>query len=338
MVKKEESKEILNIEKDMEELISKLDDKETENIVKEFYKSVAKFNNYSFNNIWLLNSQAKQRGINLSYVASFKEWSQMDVMVNKGRKALNIFAPKQNYEIKRDEENKPILIDGKYQYVLDENNQKIKTSVSFLLVPVFDATQTNALESGKIKTLTYRNQDETISNEMLNNLYKEVQDKYNIKIEEKKLEPNLGGYYQKNKNLIVINNHSLKSTNSKVGTLFHELGHHLLHGQDNYKDIHLDTGQKEGERESVSYIISKFLDIEQKSELYLKSWDRNASNMKEHLESIVRASKEIFKTIDFKEIFEKEFKRQELTKVYLNTLIEDKSVSIKSEHNLSLQA
>lgn len=340
MVKKEESKEVLNIEKDLEELISKLDYKETEDIVREFYKSVAKFNNYSFNNIWLLNSQAKQRGINLSYVASFKEWSQMEVMVNKGRKALNIFAPKQNYEIKRDEENKPIIIDGKYQYVLDENNQKIKTSVSFLLVPVFDASQTNALETGKIKTLHYRNQDETISVEMLNDLYKEVENKYNIKIEEKKLEPSLGGYYyQKNKkNLIVINNHSLKSTNSRVGTLFHELGHHLLHGQDNYKDIHLDTGQKEGERESVSYIISKFLDIEQKSELYLKSWDRNRVNMKEHLETIVKTSKEIFKTIDFKEIFEKELQRQELTKVYLDTMIEDKSVSIKSQNNLSLQA
>jgi len=338
MVKKEETKEVLNIEKDLEELILKLDDKETENIVKEFYKSVAKFNNYSFNNIWLLNSQAKQRGINLSYVASFKEWSQMEVMVNKGRKALNIFAPKQNYEIVRDEEGKPIInIDGKYLYLLDENNQKIKTSVSFLLVPVFDATQTNALETGKIKTLTYRNQDETISSEMLNDLYKEVQDKYNIKIEEKKLEPSLGGYYQKNKNLIVINNHNLKSTNSRVGTLFHELGHHILHGQDNYKDIHLGTtGQKEGERESVSYIISKFLDIEQKSELYLKSWDRNAINMKEHLERIVRASKEIFHMIDFRGIFEKELQRQELTKVYLDTMIEDKSVSIKAEQTLSL--
>lgn len=338
MTKKEESKEILNIEKDLEELISKLDYKETEDIVREFYKSVAKFNNYSFNNIWLLTTQAKQRGINLSYVASFKEWSQMDVMVNKGRKALNIFAPKQNYEIKRDEENKPIIVDGKYQYVLDEYNQKIKTSVSFLLVPVFDASQTNALETGKIKILTYRNQDETISNEMLNDLYKEVQDKYNIKIEEKKLEPNLGGYYQKNKNLIVINNHNLKSTNSKVGTLFHELGHHLLHGQDNYKDIHLDTGQKEGERESVSYIISKFLDIEQKSELYLKSWKMDSSTIKEHLERIVKTSKEIFKTIDFKEIFEKELQRQELTKIYLDTMVEDKSVSIKSQNNLSLQA
>jgi hypothetical protein len=110
----------------------------------------------------------------------------------------------------------------------------------------------------------------------------------------------------------------------------------LLHGQDNYKDIHLDTGQKEGERESVSYIISKFLDIEQKSELYLKSWDRNRVNMKEHLERIVKTSKEIFKTIDFREIFEKELQRQELTKIYLDTMIEDKSVSIKSEQTLSL--
>ena len=58
--------------------------------------------------------------------------------------------------------------------------------------------------------------------------------------------------------------------------------------------------------------------------------------MKEHLERIVKTSKEIFKTIDFKEIFEKEFKRQELTKVYLDTLIEDKSVSIKAEQTLSL--
>ena len=74
MVKKEETKEVLNIEKELDMLILKLDDKETENIVKEFYKTVVKFNNYSFNNIWLLNSQAKQRGINLSYVASFKEW------------------------------------------------------------------------------------------------------------------------------------------------------------------------------------------------------------------------------------------------------------------------
>ena len=58
--------------------------------------------------------------------------------------------------------------------------------------------------------------------------------------------------------------------------------------------------------------------------------------MKEHLERIVKTSKEIFKTIDFKEIFEKEFKRQELAKVYLDTMIEDKSVSIKSEQTLSL--
>lgn len=60
--------------------------------------------------------------------------------------------------------------------------------------------------------------------------------------------------------------------------------------------------------------------------------------MKEHLEKIVKTSKEIFKTIDFREIFEKELQRQELTKIYLDTIIEDKSVSIKSQNNLSLQA
>ena len=58
--------------------------------------------------------------------------------------------------------------------------------------------------------------------------------------------------------------------------------------------------------------------------------------MKEHLERIVKTSKEIFHMVDFRGIFEKEFKRQELTKIYLDTMIDDKSVSIKAEQTLSL--
>lgn len=314
-----------NIEKDLEELIEKLDSKETEQVVKEFYSTVAKFNNYSFNNIWLLNSQAQQRGMNISHVASFKDWSEMEVSINKGRQALKVFAPKQNYQIQRDSENKPIKDEkGRYKYILDENNQKIKTDISFFLVPVFDASQTNAYELGKIKTLSYRNSDSTISSEMLEELYEEVQSKFKITIEEKNLQESLGGYYQVSNKHIVINSNPKKSINSKVGTLFHELGHHLMHGKDNYKDIHLNTGQKEGERESVAYIVSKFLGITQNSELYLKSWDRDSKNMKEHLKRIVDTSKHIIKTINFTSIFEKELRRENLNNEYLDSLIEDK--------------
>ena len=59
--------------------------------------------------------------------------------------------------------------------------------------------------------------------------------------------------------------------------------------------------------------------------------------MKEHLERIVRASKEIFHMVDFRGIFEKELQRQELTKVYLDTLIEDKSpIPLKQERVIDL--
>lgn len=330
MSQNEKSEKVLNIEADLEELIKKLDKPETEQIIKEFYSTVAKFNNYSFNNIWLLQNQAMQRGMDLSYVASFKDWSEMEVSINKGRKSLKVFAPKQNYKIERDEENRPIKIDGKYKYVLDENKQKIKTDLSFFLVPVFDASQTNAKELGKLKSLDYRNQDETISDEMLQELYTEVKSKFELSIEERNLNDKaLGGYYQKTKKHIVINSHPSKSNNSKVGTLFHELGHHLLHNSEDYKRIHLDTGQKEGERESVSYIISKYVGIEQKSELYLKSWDRDAKNMREHLERIVRASKTIIKTIDFEKVFAYEHQREELTKEYLNTLVQNTKMPIQ---------
>ena len=314
-----------NIEKDLEELIKKLDSPETEQLVKEFYSTVAKFNNYSFNNIWLLNSQAQLRGMDISYVTSVKEWSEMEVQVTKGRVALKVFAPKQNYKIQRDEENKPIVDEkGRYKYLLDENNQKIKTDMSFILVPVFDASQTNARELGKIKDLSYRNPYSTISKEMLEELYEEVKKKFNITIEEKLLNEALGGYYEVNRKNIVINSNPKKSINSKVRTLFHELGHHLMHGKDNYKKIHLDTGQKEGERESVAYIVSKFIGITQNSELYLKSWDRDAKNMKEHLKRIVDTSKHIIKEIDFDTVFENELKRENLTNEYLDSLLENR--------------
>jgi Zn-dependent peptidase ImmA (M78 family) len=318
---------ILNIEQDLEELIQRLDTPQTEQIIKEFYSTVAKFNNYSFNNIWLLQNQATQRGMNLTSVASFKDWSEMEVSVKKGRKALKVFAPKQNYKIQRDSENRPIKINGKYKYILDENKQKIKTDLSFFLVPVFDASQTNAVELGKLKSLEYRNQDETISDEMLKELYKEVQSKFQLSLEERNLNDTaLGGFYQKSKKHIVINSHPSKSNNSKVGTLFHELGHHLLHNNEDYKRIHLDTGQKEGERESVAFIISKYLGVEQKSELYLKSWERDAKNMKDHLERIVRVSKHIIKTMDFETTFKNELHREELTKGYLDTLVQEPKV------------
>lgn len=329
-----------NIEKDLEELIKKLDSPDTEQIVKEFYSTVAKFNNYSFNNIWLLNSQAQFRNMNLSYVTSFKEWQKMEVKVNKGRQSLKVFAPKQNYKIERDIENKPIKDSkGRYKYILDENNQKIKTDISFILVPVFDASQTNAQELEKIKPLSYRNPYSTISSEMLEELYEEVKKKFNITIEEKELEEALGGYYQVSNKHIVINSNPKKSINSKVGTLFHELGHHLMHGKDNYKMIHLDTSQKEGERESVAYIVSKHLGITQNSELYLKSWDRDANNMKEHLKKIVDTSKQIIKEIDFDTIFDNELKRENLTNQYLDSLINNKKepkLEQKNEIYLSL--
>ncbi|WP_072679520.1 ArdC-like ssDNA-binding domain-containing protein [Arcobacter sp. LA11] len=340
---KNENKQIdtkqFNIEKDLEELIKKLDNPKTEEIVKEFYSNVARFNNYSFNNIWLLNSQAQLRAMDLSYVSSFKQWQNMEVKVNKGRQALKVFAPKQNYKVQRDENNKAIKDSkGRYKYILDNNNQKIKTDISFILVPVFDVSQTNAKELEKIKPLSYSNPYSTISKEMLQELYEEVKKKFNVSIEEKKLKESLGGYYQISNKHIVINSNSKKSLNSKVGTLFHELGHHLMHGQDNYKKIHLDTSQKEGERESVAYIVSKHIGITQNSELYLKSWDRDANNMKEHLKKIVDTSKEIMKEIDFETIFENELKRDNLTNEYLDSLIEKKKEPIlnKEYNNLYL--
>lgn len=320
-----------NVQADLEELIKKLDNPNTEKTVKEFYDTVAKFNNFSFHNCWLLNNQAKQRGVNLSYVTSLKDFNELGATVQKGAKSLKVFAPKQNYEIQRDSEGKTIKDrNNRYKYILDEKGEKIPTSISFIQVPVFDISQTNAKEKGLVPKLNYRNNSNSISKEMLEDLYKEVQDKFQVKVEEKNInDDDLGGYYQKDKKQITINSNPSKTPSSKLGTLFHELAHHLLHGHDNYRAIHLDKGQKEGERESVRYIVSKAFNITQDSQLYLKSWDRDSENLQNHLKYISDTAKRIIKTIDLKMILEKELKEDSLKKSYLNSLIENSSNEVR---------
>lgn len=309
-----------NIEEHLSKLIEKIDSPERKQEILEFYKRVSCFNNYSFHNIWYLKSQAKERGMNISYIASFKELKELGATIKKGSRSLKVFAPKQNFKIKRDNEGKPLKNKkGKYIYELDEHGKKIPTNLGYIPVPVFDVSQTNAQEKNLLPTLNYRNEENTLSKEMLSSIIKQVEKTYDVKIELKDLQDiNLGGFYIKSDKSITINDGNQRSNNTIVGTLFHELRHHILHNKEDYEAIHLDRGEKEGERESVSYILTQHLGIEQKSHLYLKSWDRNEKNMRSRLTRIVNASKDIMKNIDFDSIINEELEREKITSYYLD--------------------
>lgn len=328
------------VKEQLEKMLSKASDEETKQELLKFYREVAKFNNFSFQNILRLMQQSLERGnFDISYVQSGKKWVNDGVRINKGEKAMKVLAPKTMYEIERGEDGKPIMI-GKdkknYKYKLDENGKRIKSGVKFIEVPVFDASQTNAEKIGKLPDLGYRNKRENISDEMLDEILTEVAKKYDLKIIEKDLkQPNLGGYYRKDTKEIVINTggigsdgKSVKTNSQMLSTLFHELGHHLLHGNENYDAIHMDKSQKEGEAESVSYILSSHVGIEQNSHLYIKGWDRDLDSMKKSMNKIVTESRGVMNKIDFEKILKREEDRQ-------IKILEDRKAQLELEQEYS---
>ena len=323
--KKDNDKEYIeHIKNNMNTLFENLNSPDADEKIKDYFKTVAKFNNYSYNNIIFLHEQAKDRNRSITFVDSAKNWSEKGVSINKDEKSLKLFAPKKNYEYETETINGIEKYkkdnNGKYIFKLDDQGNKIEKGVSFILVPVFDANQTNAYEKGVVNELEYRDKNNDISDDMLKDIVEEIKTNFDVSIEMKELKDyTIGGYYEPDNKSITIN--SKKESNSqKVSTLFHELGHHILHNKENYDAIHLNRGIKEGEAESVAYILSSKLNIENNSELYLKTWGNDIETINKQLERITNASKNVLNKIDFDTIMEKEYYRIQSTKILENML------------------
>ncbi len=100
--------------------------------------------NYSDRNRALLYTQAQERGIKLSEVATFKQWREHGRQVRKGEKSLRITAPKGTEERRdADEETgdkgmRPEGEDGQQQQPAEEKR--------FRMIAVFDRSQTDELD------------------------------------------------------------------------------------------------------------------------------------------------------------------------------------------------
>jgi len=58
----------------------------------------------------------------------------------------------------------------------------------------------------------------------------------------------------------------------------------------------------EGEAEGFSYVLSSFFGIENKSELYIKSWGNNTEEFKATLENISKSAKKAIKELNLEKI------------------------------------
>lgn len=114
------------------EIDSALTDLNTADNWREWLEFSGQFHRYSLNNQLLIYMQKPEA----TQVAGFKKWKELGRSVNKGEKAIWIFAPMSRRVRKEDANGKPMLgADGKPQFV--------QQLIGFKPVPVFDASSTD---------------------------------------------------------------------------------------------------------------------------------------------------------------------------------------------------
>lgn len=180
---------------------------------------------------------------------SYNNWKRMGRYVKKGEKArIDVLVP----IIKNDKGT-----DGQ-----EENSR----CVGFISRHVFDVSQTDG------KPMEYkRNTTEKIEYE-----YDLLRNKL---AQELKLHISTGftgtarGYFRADDKSIMIS--EMSTDTDKIKTLFHEIGHALLHSGEDSEQSTM-RGSKEVEAELVSLLICNSLGVNFKhSELYIQAWNKN---------------------------------------------------------------
>ena len=194
------------------------------------------FHDYSFNNLVLATFELHGRtGKYVELLAPYKKWAEVNRHVKKGEKALRIIAPIQK-KIGEDEEGNPEYITW------------------FKSVPVFDVSQTDG--EPLVKSFAESQYDYSLN---------EIISRGNVKVNFTDEELRRG--YTDGKEIWI----SDKVPNDRqICTYFHELAHCFLHFQGG-EPIERET--KELEAEAVSFIVSNYLSIHDKSSpAYILDW------------------------------------------------------------------
>lgn len=269
-----------------------------------FLQTMSKFNNYSLNNLFLIVAQKKDA----SAVASFNAWKKLGRHVQKGQKALKIWAP---YQVTRKDE--------KGQPVLDKKGQEVKDT-RFRLVPVFDVSQTEGKELPKpVYELEGTHQDYA-------NLYraaKETAAAKGVLLEISKEPMEEHGYYSPVENKIVIR--AGMSERETLSTIFHEMAHADLHNPKALEGQKLTRTNKELQAESVAYVVANHygLDTSSYSFGYLANWSNepdSLADLEAQLSIVQKEAADLIKRLDT--AFEK-YQNKEVSKDPLSQKLEE---------------
>ena len=246
---------------------------------KNYLNFVSKFHKYSHRNVRLLLAQNPET----TRVAGSKKWQEVGRTVNKGAKALYVYAP-----------GSKVMKDKNVEPVRDENGQVVKEKF-FFLTPVFDVSQTSGDPIPKpIHDLegNFETPDQFVK------VFKAVENISPVPIKIEPIEGTARGYYHKvNKEIVVKTGLGEIMT---LKTLIHEITHAKLHSDSTCVFGDEKYSQQEFEAESVAYIVSNHLGIDTSdySFGYLASWTRQGQSVDSFTESLDRITKEAQQIIE----------------------------------------
>ena len=272
----------------MQSLESGVEELFTSNRYQEFLKTMAKFQNYSFNNTMLIAMQRPDATL----VTSYKNWQSMGRQVMKGEKGITIIAPAPYKKMKEkevlDENQRPIMgTDGK-----PKTEQVEVTVPHFKAVTVFDIAQTSGepIQTLAPELLTAAVQD-------FDSFMQAIQKISPVPIRFDEIDGNANGYYHNADKEIVIKKGLSESQTLK--TVIHETVHAKLHDKEIMESLGVEKDRltKEVEAESVAYCVcSSFgLDTSDYSFPYIAGWSssREMKEMKASMDVIRKTAGEM---------------------------------------------
>ncbi|MCT3084059.1 ImmA/IrrE family metallo-endopeptidase [Lactococcus lactis] len=254
---------------------------------KKYLNTLAKFPNYSVNNVLLIQAQNPQATL----VSGYKDWQKkFNRHVNKGAKALYITAPI----------IKPLNEEEKKKY----NTTEDKAIVAYRYVPIFDIANTTGepvLTAHDFITNEYTTeQTEIFCTDKLNKVAEHIEKEYGISISFKPLDKDIGGYYRPKDHTIALN--SLNSKTEQLKTLFHEFAHSQLHNTKALKELDepLTRAHKEAQAESVAYLSMQTMGIDTSgySVGYISTWAQDKDLMKQSLQEIKKVFNQTLEVIE----------------------------------------
>lgn len=293
-----------------------------------YLEVVARFPKYSLHNVMMIVSQKP----NATLVMGYKAWQELGRQVQKGEKAIKIFAPifEKKLQPKIDPETNEPIRDEKGRTVM-EKKEILK---GFRFVNVFDVSQTQGKELFDIRKLIREDLKES---ERIQSLYKHFLahlNKNRIEVKEEVLDdPNIKGYYDRAKHLIRINA-SVENTSLKFKTLIHEYAHAQLHHKDSDMQK-LPRGHKEAQAEAVAFIVSKYygLDTEPYSAGYIATWAKDIQLAKQAMKEIQHVAQGVIQEID--ELMKDRIK--ELRQMHESSKDQDKNNKNEKDKEIELE-